>query len=164
MTLKTIADMQYWSGVNSRDHGFHDDWPMHPPVDLEPNEEAEFQRQLQLAITEKLDLIHSEISEALEEIRKGHDPLHVYYTSTVKDWDSSGVTAQRTEFFSEQHYWDNGGVEQPKYKPEGFLVELADAVIRIGDLVFLLGGDLQAAIAEKHEYNRTRPYKHGKKF
>jgi len=26
------------------------------------------------------------------------------------------------------------------------------------------GIDLEAAIIEKHEFNKTRPYKHGKKF
>lgn len=157
--MKTIESMQYWSGVNSRDHGFHDDWPVRPPVDLAPHEEAAYKRQLQLAITEKLDLIHSEISEALEEIRKGHDPLKTYYSKTRK-YDGG----ERVDYLDEQQYELVHGVERPLLKPEGFMVELADAVIRIGDLSFLLGGDLEAAIAEKHEYNRTRPYKHGKKF
>lgn len=151
--------MQYWSGVNSRDHGFHDSWPVHPPVDLQPHEEAAYQRQLQLAVTEKLDLIHSEISEALEEIRKGHDPLKTYYSTTVKS-DSGETVTNHDEQLTVK--WE--GVGRPTRKPEGFMVELADAVIRIGDLAYLLGGDLEAAIAEKHEYNRTRPYKHGKKF
>ena len=159
MSLKTIADMQFWSGVNSRDHGFHDEWPVRPPVDLAPHEEAEYKRQLQLAITEKLDLIHSEISEALEELRKGHDPLKTYYSQTSK----TGL-GEAHLYFDEQVFEKVHGVDTPTLKPEGFLVELADAVIRIGDLVFLLGGDLQAAVNEKHDYNRTRPYKHGKKF
>ena len=157
--MKTIADMQYWAGVNSRDHGFHDSWPVHPPVDLEPHEEAEYKRQLQLAVTEKLDLIHSEISEALEELRKGHDPLKVYYTLTTKEGDREIVDRFDKQIFEKKH-----GVDLPTLKPEGFIVELADAVIRIGDLVYLLGGDLQAAIKEKADYNWTRPYKHGKKF
>lgn len=151
--------MQYWSGVNSRDHGFHDDWPVHPPVHLQPHEEAQYKRQLQLAITEKLDLIHSEISEALEELRKGRDPLEIYYSLTTKEDGREMV-----DHFVNQQFVKVHGVDKPTLKPEGFLVELADAVIRIGDLAFLLGGDLQAAVEEKHEYNRTRPYKHGKKF
>lgn len=157
--MKTIEELQFWSGVNSRDHGFHDSWPVHPPVDLEPHEEAAYQRQLQLAVTEKLDLIHSELSEALEEIRKGHDPLHVYYTQTIKHKDREMVY-----HFDEQEYVTENGVKKPTLKPEGFMVELADAAIRIADLAYLVKGDLEAAIAEKHEYNRTRPYKHGKKF
>lgn len=35
-------------------------------------------------------------------------------------------------------------------------VELADAVIRIGDLAGAMGFDLVGAILEKLEYNRTR--------
>lgn len=49
-------------------------------------------------------------------------------------------------------------------KPEGFSVELADAVIRIADLCGYLNIDLEAVIAAKHAYNVSRPHKHGKKF
>lgn len=52
-------------------------------------------------------------------------------------------------------YFDNFG------KPEGTVIELADAVIRIGDLVGMLGGDLEAAIITKMKYNETRPHRHG---
>lgn len=48
-------------------------------------------------------------------------------------------------------------------KPEGFGIELADAIIRIMDLAEWLGIDLAAAVVEKHEYNLTRSYKHGGK-
>lgn len=43
-------------------------------------------------------------------------------------------------------------------------VELADAMIRIFDMAGGLGLDLGGAIMEKLEYNRNRPYKHGKKY
>lgn len=85
---------------------------------------------------EALALIHSEISEALEEIRKNPDPLHSY----VRESDG---------------------------KPEGFMVELADAIIRIGDLVGSIDGGpaiLAAAIYEKMEFNASRPHMHGKEF
>lgn len=49
-----------------------------------------------------------------------------------------------------------------KGKPEGYGIELADCVIRIMDTCEALGIDLQEMILEKHEYNKTRPYKHGK--
>lgn len=81
-------------------------------------------------IPEKLALIHSEISEALEEYRNGHP-----------------VDARRTE---------NG-------KPEGFSIELADALIRIFDLCGYYGIDLEGAVRIKHEYNATRPMRHGGK-
>lgn len=48
-------------------------------------------------------------------------------------------------------------------KPEGIPIELADVVIRIMDYCGREGIYLEAAILEKHEYNKTRPYKHGGK-
>lgn len=80
-------------------------------------------------IPEALCLVHSEVSEALEEYRRGKlDP-----------------------------YLGIGG------KPEGFGVEVADAVIRILDLCGALGIDLEEAMVRKHEYNQTRAYRHGGK-
>lgn len=48
-------------------------------------------------------------------------------------------------------------------KPEGFFVELGDAVIRIFDLCGKLGVDLSEIIELKNDYNETRPYRHGGK-
>lgn len=42
--------------------------------------------------------------------------------------------------------------------------ELADAVIRIMDLAVGLGIDLGGALLAKHEYNKSRPHKHGKEY
>ena len=54
-------------------------------------------------------------------------------------------------------YHDNG-------KPDGRAVELADCVIRILDYAARQGYDMENIIKIKHEYNKTRPYKHGKRF
>lgn len=51
----------------------------------------------------------------------------------------------------------------PTGKPEGELVELADAVIRILDYCEFRGWDLEGAIALKHKYNKSRPHRHGGK-
>lgn len=96
---------------NSRAHGF---WA--------PSDGAE-------KIPEKLCLIHSEVSEALEDYRAGLNPKHI------------GMSGE---------------------KPIGFPSELADTVIRIADLCGALGIDLDEAIRLKMQYNRTRPFKHGK--
>ena len=49
-------------------------------------------------------------------------------------------------------------------KPEGIAVEIADLVIRALDFAEARGYDLESIIAKKHEYNKLRPYKHGKKL
>lgn len=43
-------------------------------------------------------------------------------------------------------------------------VELADCVIRILDYVEARNLNLIGAMIAKHEYNKSRPYKHGKQF
>jgi NTP pyrophosphatase (non-canonical NTP hydrolase) len=48
-------------------------------------------------------------------------------------------------------------------KPEGMPIELADAVIRILDFCAYVDVDLEKYILLKHEYNKTRPYRHGGK-
>lgn len=48
-------------------------------------------------------------------------------------------------------------------KPEGFPIELADAVIRIMDLCGAMRIDLENAIDKKHTFNKSRPYRHGSK-
>lgn len=48
-------------------------------------------------------------------------------------------------------------------KPEGVVVELADAVIRIMHISGELGLPLEKAIAAKMAYNESRPFKHGGK-
>lgn len=75
-------------------------------------------------------LMHAELSEALEELRKGG---------------------------SLKPYTGEGG------KPEGFVIELADCVIRIMDCCEALGINLGEAIIRKMEYNETRPHRHGGK-
>ncbi len=87
---------------------------------------------------ELMALIHSEVSEALEEYRNGKQPTEIYFKpGRVSDTQS--------------------------LKPEGIPIELADVVIRIMDLCGRYGIDLEAAIEQKHAYNKTRPYKHGGK-
>ena len=90
-------------------------------------------------VGEKLMLVVSELAEALEEARSpmGLMRLNLTYTGT----DDQGV-----------------------HKPEGFPIELADAVIRIADLCGALNIGLQDAINTKMAYNQTRPRKHGKSF
>lgn len=57
--------------------------------------------------------------------------------------------------YNETYYEENG-------KPCGIPSELADVVIRIFDFCGGENIDLEKIILEKMEYNKTRPYKHGK--
>lgn len=153
-----VAHLVKLSGENSRDHGFHDDWP-DPIAYGEGHDPA-----LRSAIAEKLALIHEEVSEALGEIRSGHDPLGTYYSQTTKLQDVVGRLETETITYHREQQFNEDGI--PQLKPEGFLVELADAVIRIADLVYLVDGtdEFLSALEEKHAYNATRPFKHGRKF
>ena len=102
---------------------------------------------------EAIMLVVTELAEAVEEIRNGKP---AYYTSTVATphmlmpSDSRGPTV-----FLQQGTTNT--------KPEGTLIELADAVIRIMDLCGKHKWDLETAIRLKHEYNKTRPHRHGGK-
>lgn len=48
-------------------------------------------------------------------------------------------------------------------KPEGIPSELADVIIRVGDLCGAYGIDLEAAVKSKMQFNRTRSFRHGNK-
>ena len=71
-------------------------------------------------------LIHSEISEASEAVRKPHKDEHC-----------------------------------PQFN--NHTIELADAIIRILDLCGACSIDIGGAVLAKLKYNKTRPYKHGKR-
>ena len=53
--------------------------------------------------------------------------------------------------------------EERSHKPEGIAVELADCIIRILDYCGHENIDIENVIKIKHEYNKTRSYKHGGK-
>ena len=58
------------------------------------------------------------------------------------------------------------GDPRDEHLPEHFSldVELADCIIRIMDMAAHHGLAVAEAIVAKHEYNKTRPHKHGKAF
>lgn len=76
---------------------------------------------------EMIALMHSELSEALEGIRKNKRDDHCVNFESIE-------------------------------------IELADCIIRILDYAYARNLRLAEAILIKHEYNKTRAFKHGKAF
>ncbi len=83
---------------------------------------------------EDIALMHSELSEALEEIRK-----------------PNGVG------------WETYYNPEKPTKPEGVPAELADVLIRMLGFCARNNIDLGKAVLEKMAYNESRPYRHGGK-
>lgn len=96
----------------ARDHGFHREETVTAADNGRPITDL---REMAC----KLALIHSEASEALEELRK-----------TPFDRDAWGE-------------------------------ELADIIIRVGDLAHISGVNLEKAVEDKIWKNRSREYQHG---
>lgn len=110
---------------------------------------------LQRTFGDIIALIHSELSEALEEHREGHRPQYVYLDDMrgrVKEW----ANPDDMDWLYVQAQAENG------FKPEGISIELADTLIRILDYAAEAGIDISAAVRAKVAYNETRPYRHGK--
>lgn len=87
-------------------------------------------------VGEQIALMHSELSEALEEYRVGRPPLDAVWRADEDD---------------------------PASKPEGFGIELADVLIRIADTCGRYGIDLEECVRVKLAYNLSRPHRHGGK-
>lgn len=85
-------------------------------------------------IAAKIALVHSEVSEALEEVRRPEWP------PPSESWISPSDD-----------------------KPLGFPTELADVVIRVFDLAVHMGIDIEKEIVRKMAYNETRLHRHGGK-
>lgn len=164
----TLSELQTAAYANSAAHGFHDA-PEGARVlrglllasgltgDERKAAEAALLKIEERNIAEMLALVHSEVSEALE---------------TDRERGSRGVEALR-----ERKYMHKYELSGEKYvnrtflgkdgnpgKPVGFESELADIMIRVGDLAGMLKIDLTRATREKMRYNETRPRKHGKAY
>lgn len=109
------------------------------------------------SIPEALCLIHSELSEALEEYREGKPLIYGTCALAAEDCEYSGVCDRVGP------PGEGGEIEGP-CKPEGIAVELADVILRTLDLMAHLGVDVDAVVMAKHRYNLGREYKHGGKI
>ena len=112
-------------------------------------------------LPEELALVHSEVSEVLEEYRDGRGSDEHYYSFSTND--NPGMTAPARDF--SENFFPRTLTGKLVGKPEGIPAESADILIRVADYC---GNpdrpvDLGRAVVEKLRYNRTRPYKHGKR-
>lgn len=107
-------------GLNELAKTFYDNAEKHGFYDVPPS------------FLERMMLIVSEASEAVEHYRDKALPTDIFFTG------------------------DN------KSKPDGIPVELADILIRVLDACGYYGIDIEKAVALKHQYNVNRPYKHGR--
>lgn len=106
-------------------------------------------------------LVHSELSEALEESRNGRSTNETYYECNMKPKSIEMYCEYPKEEFCGAPEKDRAKCKNAK--PCGIPSELADAVIRIFDICGHYNIDLERIIEEKMNYNETRPYKHGGK-
>lgn len=90
---------------------------------------------------EDIALIHSEASEALEDIRKG-------------------LKLDALMFKTPEGFSEHG---DPRDKPVGVPSEMADIIIRVLHFCGKHGIDIEHAVNVKMAYNNSRPYMHGGK-
>ena len=98
-------------------------------------------------------LCHSELSEAVEEYRAGR-PL-VYHKCESPEHECLEMEDATCNCYEDKCIGFG--------KPEGVAVEMADCLIRILDWFGHEELDVDAIVREKMEYNKRRPYKHGKR-
>jgi len=94
-------------------------------------------------LAEVIALIHSELSEMLEFLRKQR-PTEPFFNTEKDLWMETPNGKKRRMY----------GVEE----------ELADTIIRCLDLAGSMNMNIEQAIEKKLEYNVNRPHKHGKQF
>ena len=106
---------------------------------------------------EMIALMHSELSEALEEHRAGRPAEYVPVHQQGCPASSDGLPDDRPDYA--RIVLCTGHC-----KPEGIAVEFADCLIRILDTLASLGIDIDGVVTRKMAYNAGREHRHGKAY
>ncbi len=119
-----------------------------------------------IALQKQLDGVKT-IGDWVHEIHKNAVQHGWYDGQSVKNFGELLMLVV-TEVAEVMEEYRNGRLMRETYVNEkgkmcGIPSELADIVIRVMDICGYYEIDLEQAIAEKHEYNKSRPYKHGGK-
>ena len=122
-TTKSLNELRDEACATAKEHGFND-----------------------ASVGEEICLMHSELSEALEDFRAGKAPNATEYFSSAGD--VYGVPVH-----------PNLG----SLKPCGIPSEMADVIIRILHFSGKHNIDIEKAVLEKMAYNKTRSFRHGNK-
>lgn len=133
--MPTLNELRDRAHKNAIEHGFYDEEHI-------PHSEA----VLHAFTAQKIALIHSELSEALEADRKDNYAMHETFQSILEKGENDFGRA-----------FDN-------CIKNTFEDEIADAIIRLLDLCGALGIDIDNHVQMKMEYNESRPIKNGKKY
>jgi NTP pyrophosphatase (non-canonical NTP hydrolase) len=128
----SLNQLRNWAHSTSKNHGFHDPSP---------------------TVGESVALMHSELSELLEDHRKGREPNEVFYVRKVDVTLLVGMTKVEIEC----------NRDDSDAKLSGIPSELADCIIRCLDFAGQHNIDIESVLIEKMKHNESRPYRHGGK-
>jgi hypothetical protein len=143
------AEIDYYKSAVHRCAVAHGWWD---PVG--PEDDVDDKGLVQRNMGEMMMLMVSELAEALEEHRNSEP--YLYFKMPAEQ-------AERLGFVGPQKWEGPEDLAGELGKPEGIAAEFADVIIRILDTCERLEIPITRALVVKHNYNLTRPYRHGGK-